>query len=157
ERMHVVHLPRNLGRALVRNEGVRLLGDVDYVLNVDCDDALTPSYIALLVEVLERDPALGLAYGTLRYFGLPHATGAASWPPRDMVFARRFSENVIPGGGTMIRAAALRQTAGWRREFSQSGSEDYDLWLQVVAHGWGARWVRDAAYLYRQHEQSFLA
>jgi glycosyltransferase involved in cell wall biosynthesis len=156
-RLRVIHLPHNLGRALVRNEGVRLLGDVDYVLNVDCDDALTPTYVALLVEALRNDPALGLAYGTLRYFGLPHATGAESWPPFDMVPERRYVENVVPGGGTMIRAAALRQTAGWRGAFSEYGSEDYDLWLQVVDRGWRAQWVREAVYLYRQHEQSFLA
>jgi len=157
DRVRVVHLPRNLGRALVRNEGVRLLGQADYVLNVDCDDALTPAYVQLLVEALERDPRAGLAYGTLRYFGLPHATGAASWPPHELRFERRFVENVVPGGGAMIRSAALRQTAGWRAAFSTSGSEDHDFWLQVVERGWKALWIRDAVYMYRQHEESFLA
>jgi len=157
ERLTVVHLPRNRGRALVRNEGVRLLGAVDYILNVDCDDALTPRYVELLVTALERDPRAGIAYGALRYFGLPHATGAASWPPHELVFERRFVENVVPGGGAMIRTAALRQTAGWRAAFSSYGSEDHDLWLQVVERGWQALWVREAEYLYRQHEESFLA
>ena len=157
DRVTVVHLPRNRGRALVRNEGVRLLGDVDFVLNVDCDDVLTPRYVELLAGALQRDPEAGIAYGTLRYFGLPHATGAASWPPHEMRFERRFVENVVPGGGAMIRSAALRETAGWRAAFSASGNEDYDIWLQIVGRGWKALWVREAEYLYRQHEQSFLA
>lgn len=157
DRLSVVHLPKNRGRALVRNDGVRLLGDVDFILNVDCDDVLTPPYVQLLVEALNRDPDVGLAYGTLRFFGLPHVTGAATWPPHEQVFERRFVQNVIPGGGAMVRAAALRQTAGWRAAFSQTGSEDHDFWLQVLERGWKAVWVPAAEYLYRQHEASFLA
>jgi cellulose synthase/poly-beta-1,6-N-acetylglucosamine synthase-like glycosyltransferase len=156
-RISVVRLARNHGRALVRNEGVRRLAEVDYVVNVDCDDKLSPDYLAKLVEALEAAPRAGVAYGMLHYFGALHPTGAASWPDSPYQPARRYLENVIPGPGTMIRAAALAQTAGWRKDFTRSSGEDYDIWLQVVEAGWDAIWVRDAVYHYRQHAQSFLA
>lgn len=153
--VEVVHLSRNAGRALVRNEAVRRLGPVDYVLNLDCDDRLTPSYIEQLVTALERDPAAGLAYGTLRYFGEAHAN--ATWPTEPFDFELRYLDNRIPGPGVLFRARALAQTDGWRGEFTRASGEDWDIWLQVVEHDWRVVWVRDAVYEYRQHAQSFLA
>ena len=156
-RVRVAHLTRNLGRALVRNEAVRLLGDdVDYVLNVDCDDRLSPDYVARLVEALEREPRAGLAYGTLHFFGDLRETNT-SWPRAEYVHAERYLENRIPGPGVLFRAEALRQTAGWRAAFAPTGNEDVDIWLQVVEHGWTPVWVRDAVYHYRHHGGSFLS
>ena len=155
DRVAVVHLTQNLGRALVRNEAVRRLGSVDFVLNVDCDDRLTPPYIEQLVRALERDPKAGLAYGTLRYFGAPHPN--ETWPDAPFDFDTRYLDNRIPGPGVLFRASALAETKGWRREYTRHGGEDWDIWLQVVERGWRPVWVRDAIYEYRQHEQSFLA
>jgi glycosyltransferase involved in cell wall biosynthesis len=156
-RVRVVHLTRNLGRALIRNEAVRLLGDeVDYVLNVDCDDRLSPEYVSRLVEALERDPRAGLAYGTLHFFGDLRETDT-SWPRAEYVHAERYLENRIPGPGVLFRATALRQTAGWRAAFASTGNEDVDIWLQVVERSWTPVWVRDAVYHYRHHVSSFLS
>jgi glycosyltransferase involved in cell wall biosynthesis len=158
DRVKVVHLHRNLGRALIRNEAVRQLGGGDdYILNVDCDDRLTPGYIAKLAGALQSDPHAGLAYGTLVFFGAAHPTGETSWPSKPFDSARRYLENVIPGPGVLFRAQALRATEMWRATFTHSSAEDWDIWLQVVERGWGAVWVRDAIYEYRQHAASFLA
>lgn len=157
DRVRVFHLQRNLGRALIRNEAVRLLdGDVDYILNVDCDDRLSPDYVARLVEALEREPRAGLAYGTLHFFG-DLRESETSWPRAEYVHAERYGENRIPGPGVLFRAEALRQTAGWRGDFAATGNEDVDIWLQVVERGWTALWVRDAVYHYRHHGASFLS
>ncbi|HEY0160850.1 MAG TPA: glycosyltransferase family 2 protein [Thermoanaerobaculia bacterium] len=154
--VQVVHLQRNLGRALVRNEAVRLLGDdVDYIMNVDCDDYLAPDFIAKAVEALERDPKGGLAYGTLHFFGELRER-ETTWPREPYVHAERYLENRIPGG-VLFRAAALRETDGWRADYGRTGNEDVDIWLQVVERGWTPVWVRDAIYHYRHHGGSFLS
>jgi glycosyltransferase involved in cell wall biosynthesis len=157
DRVRVVHLRRNLGRALARNEAVRLLGDdVDYVLNVDCDDRLALDYVSRLVAGLERDSKVGLAYGTLHFFG-DLRESETSWPRAEYVHAERYLENRIPGPGVLFRAEALRQTAGWRAAFAPTGNEDVDIWLQVVERRWTPLWVRDAVYHYRHHGGSFLS
>ena len=158
DKVAVVRLERNLGRALVRNEAVRRLGGgVDYILNVDCDDRLTPDYVSKLVHALEREPRAGLAYGTLVLFGAPHPSGMTSWPSKPFEHSRRYLENVIPGPGVLFRASALHATQLWRKTFTHSSAEDWDIWLQVVEKGWDVLWVRDAIYEYRQHAASFLA
>src|SRR5262249_1450485 len=124
--------------------------------NVDCDDALSVDYVEKLVAALEAVPSAGLAYGVLRFCGAVR-NGEKSWPDRSFRRERMYLENVIPGPGTMIRAAALAQTAGWRSEFGLCSGEDYDIWLQVVEAGWHPLWVQDAIYHYFQHEASFLA
>lgn len=155
DRVEIVRLTRNLGRALVRNEAVRRLGPVDYVLNVDCDDRLSATYVAALVAALEAERSAGLAYGTLHYFG--DGSGNRTWPLLPFEHASRFLENRIPGPGVMFRAEALAATRGWRREFTNASGEDWDIWLQVVERGWNVVWVRDAVYEYRQHAGSFLS
>lgn len=155
ERVEIVRLEQNLGRALVRNEAVRRLGAVDYVLNVDCDDRLTPSYVEKLVAALEGQPRAGLAYGTLRFFG--EGSEGTAWPVQEFDAATRFLENRIPGPGVLFRSEALAMTSGWRGEFTTISAEDWDIWLQVVEKGWSPVWVRDAIYEYRQHGDSFLA
>lgn len=155
-RVRVVHLERNAGRALVRNEAARRLDpNIEYLLNVDCDDRLSPDYVARLVAALERDRKAGLAYGTLHFFGEVRE-GPQSWPRDEYVHAERYLENRIPGPGVLFRMEAFRQTEGWRAPFTR-GHEDVDIWLQVVEHGWTPVWVRDAVYHYRQHAASYLA
>lgn len=157
DRVRVVHLERNLGRALVRNEAVRRLGDdVDFILNVDCDDRLSPEYTAKLLAALRADPEAGLAYGTLHFFG-ELRDAQTSWPAEAYVHEERFLESRIPGPGVLFRAAALRETKGWRAAFAQTGNEDGDIALQIVERGWRPLWVRDAVYHYRHHGSSFLS
>jgi glycosyltransferase involved in cell wall biosynthesis len=155
-RVAVVRFKRNRGRSLIRKEGVRRLGTVAYLLVLDCDDYLSPTYLSLLVAALEATPDAGLAYGTLHYFG-DMRTDQKTWPTTPYTPATRFLDNVIPGPGVLFRATALAETAGWRADFTECSGEDYDIWLQVVEHGWRPLWVTAAQYHYRQHSQSFLA
>ena len=155
DKIEVRHLRENRGRALVRNEGLSALGDVDFVINVDADDHIAPNYLELLLTELQREPTAGFAFGTLHYFG--NRSEGRYWPTRAWRRETMYLENVIPGGGVMFRKEALLQTEGWRAAFGRSGGEDYDIWLQVVEGGWQPLWVREAAYFYRQHSESFLA
>lgn len=158
EHVKVVRLNNNLGRALIRNEGVRQLGGVDYILSLDCDDYLSPTYIEQLVFALDADPEIGLAYGLLQYVGaIREGRLSKTWPDKFWRHETIYQENLIPGPGTMFRAKALAETAGWREDFTQCSGEDYDIWLQVIEAGWKPLWVQDATYFYRQHENSFLA
>lgn len=151
----VSHLERNHGRALVRNCGVELLGKVDYIVNVDCDDYIEPGYLEKLLKALEENASAGLAYGTLQYFG--RGTEGTVWPTSSWSRERMYLENVIPGPGTMIRSTALLSSQGWRATFTNCSGEDYDIWLQIVEMGWEPMWVNNAKYFYRQHGASFLA
>jgi glycosyltransferase involved in cell wall biosynthesis len=155
DRVKVVRLKQNLGRSEVRNEGVRQLGNVDYILSVDCDDYLSSTYVAQLTSALDANRDAGLAYGVLHCFG--EVRGVKTWPNKPLTYENLYLQNQLPGSGVMFRSHALSQTAGWRRDFSSVGREDYDIWLQVVERGWKPVWVKEAACHYRQHAQSFLA
>ena len=157
-RVAVHHLTKNLGRALIRNEGVARLGPVDYVLMVDCDDYLEPQYIEKLVAALDAHPSAGLAYGLLHWVGdVKEGQKGLTWPTRLWSREAMFLENDIPGPGVLFRKHALDEVTGWRADFTHCSGEDYDIWLQIVSAGWDAIWVKNARYNYRQHAQSFLA
>jgi glycosyltransferase involved in cell wall biosynthesis len=159
QRVAVIRLTRNAGRSLVRNVGAAELHDVDYVLSLDCDDFLSPDYIAHLVRCLQQDGRIGVVYGSLEYCGAGHGEGMPkrTWPTKEWQRSTMYLENSIPGPGAMFRKQALDDTVGWRAEFTSCSGEDYDIWLQVVEAGWLPAWETSAIYKYRQHSASFLA
>ena len=158
DRVKVVLLERNLGRALVRNECLKQLGVVDYVLSVDCDDFLSDTFIEKLVPALDSSPRAGIAYGVLHYFG------DSGFKPDGVVFPSTewsrdsmYFENVIPGSQAMFKYECLSQVEGWRKDFTVYSGEDYDIWLQAVEADWEPVWVKDAVYFYRRHANSYMA
>jgi glycosyltransferase involved in cell wall biosynthesis len=158
DRVKVVCLDENQGRASIRNRGVEELGDVDFVLMLDCDDRLTPTYVTQLVAAFDEDPTVGLVHGTLHKFGTRQGKPAAgTWPREDWSRELMYLENRISGGGTMIRKLALDQTEGWRAIFNRSGGEDVDISLQVLEQGWFPKRVEQAVYHYRIHDSSSIA
>jgi len=157
ERVKVVHMERNHGRASVRNQGVAQLGQVDFILMQDCDDKLSPTYIQQLIDAINGNDKVGVVYSTLHFFGNGSAENQMTWPVKPWDRSQMYLDNVIPGPGTVFRAKALNQTDGWRADFNQYSGEDYDIWLQVVEAGWEPLWVRSAVLHYRQHGDSFLA
>jgi GT2 family glycosyltransferase len=158
DKVEVFLLGKNVGRALVRNEGLRRLGVVDYVITIDCDDHLSSTFLEKLLNALEASPKAGFAYGVLHPFGEGDAKPrSGAFPDREWVRESMYFENLIPGTSALFRYDCLRQTEGWRADFTDCGGEDYDLWLQAVEAGWEPLWVRDADYFYRHHVDSFMA
>lgn len=158
DKVEVVLLKKNMGRALVRNEGLGRLGVVDYVITIDCDDYLAGTFLEKLANALEASPKAGFAYGVLHPFGEGGAKPrSGAFPDREWARESMYFENLIPGTSALFRCDCLRQTEGWRADFTDCGGEDYDLWLQAVEAGWEPLWVRDADYFYRHHVDSFMA
>lgn len=155
--VHVQLEERNRGRSTVRQFAMGLIPKCEYVLMMDCDDVLGEGYLSTLVDVLDANPRVGLAYGTLHFVNELGRPLSQTWPTRSWCRSSAYIENVIPGPGVLFRRDALSQVAGWRADFNFCSAEDMDIALQIIDAGWKAVWVERAKYLYRQHGQSFLA
>lgn len=162
DKVQVIKLEQNLGRALVRNRALAELTDVDFVAVLDCDDIMHPEYLQKVVTTMLTDESIGVGYGVLHHFddgaGLPDlAMSKKTWPKNHWNKEHMYLENQIPGPGAVFRYSALQKTQGWRKEFTNCSGEDFDIALQVIEAGFRPEWVVDAAFFYRQHTNSFLA
>jgi glycosyltransferase involved in cell wall biosynthesis len=156
----------NLGIVANFNAAVALTS-ADYICFLGADNRFRSDYVEQLTGVLEREPAVAIAYTDFALFG-PRARLLYNEHPetrrgrvvRDIFFEIRFPDfddaakrmletgNFIHGSA-MYRRTAFDQVGGY--VFRQEGPEDHHLFLRMVRAGWGARRVPGALLEYRQH------
>lgn len=140
----------NRGVAFTRNRGV-MAAKGKYVLTLDADDQIMPDTLRLLVEAMEDDPFLGIAYGELI---LEHTGQPTGFPPDKCdyeAFTRGY--NQVPTCAMFRRADYLR-TGGYRAYMQPA--EDADLFLRLISYtGKAARKVtKQPTLVYNSHRGS---
>ncbi len=161
DRVEVIHLPHNLGRALVRNVGIERC-NTEAILNLDADDKLEPDYFARTIPLLLGERDIGVVYTDYRWFGVRDGAlyrlfgvrdGRLKSKPFDL--KRLYREQYI-GGGSLFRRSAWEKTRGYHADFT-IGNEDYDFWLSLVEGGFRGAYLAEPLYCYRIHPQSWTA
>jgi glycosyltransferase involved in cell wall biosynthesis len=136
----------NQGVARARNRGLAEV-DTPYALVLDADDRLVPGALDLLRAPLEADPKLGFAYGRMRFFG--DWEGELRFPPYD-AYELLYRHTI--GLSALARREVFERTGGFDPSFEQF--EDWEHWVQALAHGWEGRQVDAVTVEYRRHEGS---
>jgi len=136
----------NLGVAAARNNGWER-SETPYVLFLDADDRLARGAVQLLRAALEADRTLGFAYGRMRFFG--DWEGELRFPPYDP-YALLYRHTI--GLSALVRRQVLEDTGGFDPEFRQL--EDWELWVNALAHGWRGLQVDAVTVEYRRHASS---
>lgn len=137
----------NAGPAAARNHAIREATG-DYILPLDADDTIDPTYVAKAVAVLDAQPAVGCVYCKAMKFGAE--TGPWDLPPY------RLEELVIDN---VIFVTALFRKADWQAvggfdEKLRHGVEDYDFWVKMVAAGRQVVQLDEYLFNYRVQEKS---
>lgn len=137
----------NAGPAAARNHAIREAAG-DYVLPLDADDTIDPTYVAKAVAVLDAQPSVGCVYCKAMKFGAE--TGPWDLPPY------RLEELVIDN---VIFVTALFRKADWLAvggfdEKLRHGVEDYDFWVKMVASGRQVVQLDEYLFNYRVQEKS---
>jgi glycosyltransferase involved in cell wall biosynthesis len=134
---------RNRGVCAARNAGLARVA-TDYALVLDADDRLAAGALRALRAPLERDPSLGFAYGLMRFFG--DWEGVLRFPPYDS-YALLYRHTI--GLTALMRRELVADTGGYDATFEQF--EDWELWVNALAHGWRGQRVDAVALEYRRH------
>jgi glycosyltransferase involved in cell wall biosynthesis len=136
----------NQGVARARNAGIAR-ADTEFVLVLDADDRLVPGALSTLREPLAADPKLGFAYGRMRFFG--DWEGELRFPPYDP-YALLYRHTI--GLSALVRRQVFEDTGGFDPAFGQF--EDWELWVNALAHGWRGRQLDAVTVDYRRHAGS---
>jgi len=98
-------------------------------------------------DPLDHDSGLGFAYGSMRFFGA--WDGELRFPPYDPF---KLLYRHIVGLSALVRRSVLEEIGGFDASFEQF--EDWELWLNALAHGWSGEQVDATTIEYRRHGES---
>ncbi len=132
----------NAGVSAARNTGIgRARGT--YILPLDADDRVAPSYMEKAIAILDASPDVGIVYCDEEMFG--EKQGAWDLPEYDPV-AELFDN--------LIHPAAFYRKSDWQRVGGYStafvyGWEDWDFWVSMSQLNKKVSKIQEILYYYR--------
>lgn len=141
EKMKICHT-KHLRPAGARNYGISLAAG-KYILPVDSDDRIEPTYIERAVSLLENNSHVGVVYCEADLFG--ERSGKWDLPPYS--FEAMLLDNIV-------FVTAMFYKSDWEKvggfnTYMDLGMEDYDFWLSILALGREIYQIPEVLFHYR--------
>ena len=134
----------NRGLPGARNAGMRRARG-RFLVPLDADDELAPTFLERLGEELERCPDAAYAQCWSELFG----DQSAIWVNRPFnPYQMLLSNSVV--GCVLLRRDAWAAVGGYAEDMTE-GNEDWDLWLKLLEAGWDQVEVHEPLFRYRKH------
>jgi glycosyltransferase involved in cell wall biosynthesis len=133
---------KNGGPSAARNRAIEA-GSGEYVMPLDADDRIAPTYVEKAVRLLDADPRLGIVYCLAEYFG--ERTGPSEYVPYELSHMLR--ENMV-SNTAMFRRSDWAAVGGYCEEM-RIGWEDWEFWLSLIERGCGVHRIPETMYSYR--------
>lgn len=139
----------NQGLAAARNKGIEAAKGT-YILPLDADDKIAPSYIAEAVAVIEAKPEIGIVYCRASLFGAVEG----DWNLPDYSLKEMLRDNVI-FCSALFRKSDWSNVGGYDTGMVY-GWEDYEFWLSLIEKGLKVHRLDDPYFYYRVSPESMV-
>ncbi|QBQ42228.1 glycosyltransferase family 2 protein [Sphingobacterium psychroaquaticum] len=140
-----IFIQENQGPSKARNVGIEKARG-EFVVFMDADDRVDPSYIVRCLEMFKRKPSLNLVYSGIRNFG--RENNAFLFNAFEISSFLR--ANVIPIFA-MVRREQVMGVGGF--DESLKNHEDWELWIRIIQKfGAHVYQIPEHLYFYRKRE-----
>jgi glycosyltransferase involved in cell wall biosynthesis len=120
----------------------------EYVLYLDSDDKIHPTFLEKTVKLLDENPDIAVAYTDTQHFD-----GANSyWEQPEYSFHNLLIQNYMCAC-SLIRKSAIFAVGGFDLD-NFNYWEDYEFWITLGAKGYYAKHIPEKLYYYRIHSES---
>ena len=136
------------GPAAARNAGIEAARGT-YILALDADDIIDPTYAEKTVTCMECNPKLGICYSRARFCGFKHS----SWNLLPYTWEMMLRGEVIFFVSALFRKADWEIVGGYD-ESLVLGYEDYAFWLRLLALGRDVFRLDEELFYYRVKSNS---
>ena len=108
-----------------RNAGIRAARGT-YILPLDADDTIEPTYMEKAVRILNENPSVGVIYCRADLFG----EQSGPWYLPDYSLRAMLQDNIV-FVTSMFRREDWERVGGFNTNM-HAGMEDYDFWLSIL-------------------------
>lgn len=143
--LRIIHKP-NGGLSSARNEGLRQARG-RWILPVDADDLLSPTFLGKAVEVMSRSPKLGYTTSLVSYFTEDPGKPVGGWVPWGLERDALCLENVASTCTALMERRLLDELGGydeWLTSF-----EDWDVFCSMAERGYQGMVIPEFLFHYR--------
>lgn len=145
ENVTVFEFCENKGVVEARNYAINMANG-EYILPLDADDTIEPTYIEKAVKVLNDNPNIGMVYSLAKKIGSER--GLWKLPP--------FNSIAILYNNCIFCSALFRKSdfikAGKYKSYMNIGPEDWDLWLSFLEIGLKPYRILEVLFNYRMEK-----
>ena len=143
----------NSGIEMASNQGFAVARG-RYIVRVDADDALAPDYVARMAPMLEQD--FGFCYTDYTIIDGDSVSQEVVRLP-DFDAAEVMTRGDFLATGTLYPAGLLRILGGYATQTRNSGLENYELIIKLMATGAMGVHVAAPLFQYRRHRVNMSA
>lgn len=137
---------KNKGVINARNMAIEAASG-EFILPLDADDTIEPTYIEKAVKILKENPNIGIVYCKARMFGIKNEY----WDLKDFDKSNILYDNCIFCSALFRKADFIK--VGMYKDYMLYGCEDYDLWLSFIEQGFDVYRIDEILFNYRQYEE----
>ncbi len=121
-----------------------------YILPLDADDRVAPTYIEKAVAILEESQDVGIVYCRAEFFGAM----SGEWALPEYSLYTMLQRNII-FCTAVFRREDWEQCGGYGEDMIY-GLEDYDFWLSLIEMGKKVYKIPEILFFYRKHNTPSL-
>lgn len=144
ENIKFIKNSKNQGASYSRNIAIENACG-EYILPLDADDKIHPSYVEKAVKILEENHKIGIVYCDAELFGAQEG----KW------MLQEYNKDSFIFANCIFCSALFRkevwEKAGKYNENMKSGYEDWDFWLSIVELGYEVYKIPEILFYYRKH------
>lgn len=159
EAQQLIYLKQeNKGPAAARNTALRNARG-RYIAILDSDDVWMPTYLETMVSLMQSNPSVDLYYPNAVFFGGTHLDGLIYQefrPSSEPVTIEKFLKRECHVFISCLFKREILNAVGLFDE-ALRGSEDFDLWLRMLQHGYRFAFTREILVRYRAQPNSLSA
>ena len=135
----------NLGVCTARNNGIKSSSG-EYILTLDADDKIAPTYIEMAVNILDNNPQTGIAYCEHEFFGVKSRQHKIAFATMiNMLIQNRIFSAAI------FRRNLFDKVNGYKTDM-EKGCEDWDFWLSIMETGADVYKIPEVLFFWRKSE-----
>jgi len=154
-RIRVIQNPQNLGISASLNNGI-FAAQGEYIARMDCDDISLGDRFQKQIDFLDSHPEVIIVGSNMNIIGSLFNQKLRYPLTHDDIVNSMLTSNPMGHPSVMFRRVDVSKLGGYRsmKEWNKVSTEDYDLWLRMVAANYRLANLPECLMNYRIHANS---